>query len=404
MTNFVNYRKPLSPLIASKGTVPFAIQYTLDNDLGPNQYEEFWFDASYFVIKESDFDSIDKFAAARHQRGIIYGPQDQEITYPAGTIVIGVSTTEQFRPGEDNDGSPLSNQDTDEDGVPDDLDSDPNDPDVPYPDLDQDGIHVTGGSDSDPDDNDPNNPYPDADQDGFHSNVDPDDTDPNVVPVEEPTPDPIPLIQAEFVILYPEPSIFEGSLAEAIGPGMTGDVYQVVINNKKQLLYIEPGAYKSTGASDASPLAMRGKMRFAVGTSISDHMAWDATETEMEQKLEEMAILDGVTVTVTNTIQDIINGTVDHIEIETSPAVKERIMLWGIDNNTPTLSMIPNAQNGGIPTGSYRYAFKCRTKFDDKTFDPKLFSCFNISQLNSLDKGEYVICRKIGGIWKIIYP
>lgn len=405
MTASKNTIRPLMPLFPPKGHVPFAIQYTLDNSLGPNQYEEFWFDSRFHIIKPTDFADMDEFIKHRYQKGIIYGPRDLEITYPEGLTVIGVSTTEQFRPGEDNDGSPLSNQDSDDDGIPDDLDEDPDDPNVPYPDLDEDGIHVNPDDpdNSDPDDDNPDDPYPDEDQDGYRSNVDPNDSDPDIVPDPEPV---VELkIQAEYVILAPEPTIFEGELASSAGPGMNATVVQVVPMIGTQQLYIEIGAYKSTGANNSSPLEMRGHMRFAIGSFTSDSIPWDATEEEMQDVIKNMAEFANSDVQVTGTMQEIIDEDIVFIEVTISPPINHRIMLWGVnDVDTPELSMVPNTENGGVPSSPYRYAFKCRTKYEEFIDSDVTFQCFNASQLNGVEVGTRVMCRKINGIWNIIYP
>lgn len=405
MTISKRLNKPLSPLFSPKASVPFAIQYTLDGDLGPNQYEEFWFDSGFNVIKPWEYNSMDDFIKHRYQKGIIYGPRDLEITYPGGLTVIAVSTTEQFRPGEDNDGSPLSNQDSDADGIPDDADSDVNDPNVPYPDLDEDGVHVNvNDPNSDPDDNNPDDPFLDVDQDGYRSNIDPDDNDPNVIP-NPPVNDEL-KIQAEYVILSPEPTIFEGVLATAAGPGTNGTVNQVIPQLRTQFLYIQVGAYKvPTNAPDNAPLIMRGTMRFAVGSSVSNAIPWDASASEMEAVLKKMSALKSRTVTVNGTIPDIISGTTSNIEVTILPPVNYRVMLWGTNSSAlPGVSMVPNISNGGIPAQPYRYAFKCRTKHSTMEITTASFSCYNGSQFGAIPAETRVMCRRISGNWHIIYP
>lgn len=403
MTKTKGIVRPLMPLVPPSGDIPFAIQYTLVNDLGPNDYEEFWFDSKFFVIKESDFETEDDFIKHRYQKGLIYGPLDQEIMFPAGTIVVGVSTTEQFRPGENNDGSPLSNQDTDADGVPDDLDTDPEDYQVPYPDADMDRIHVNEEDpNSDPDDNDPNIPYPDVDEDGYNSNIDPDDTDPFIIP--ETVPYVEPKIQAEYVILYPEPSIFEGVTTSSANQGQSATVKQSVRVAGSQELNITPGAYKSTSANVSLALEMRGKMRFAVGSAVSGMIPWDATESELATVLREMATFNGRTVEVLGTIPEIIDETEDYIRIDVYPPHPDRIMLWGVGAEDQANSVIPNTENGGVPTSPYKYGFKCRTNFANKDIEDVTFNCFNGSQYGTIPIGTKVMCRKINNVWHIIYP
>lgn len=397
MSKLVGYQRPLQPLVAMNGVVPFAIEYQLKNNLGPDKYEEFWLDAKFFVLDPDSYPDPLDYAKAIKYKCIIYGPMGQEIMYPAGTWVIGVSTTEQNRPPNPNN-TATSTTDTDADGIIDDYDFDPEDPNVPYADADEDGVH----EDTDADDNDPNVPYPDVDEDGAHSDVDIDDNDPNVG--APPEPETVSSILHEYVILAPEPNTFEGELENSIPPASMGIVKQSIDKITTQRLIVIPGAYQKTvsGVDGDGDLIMVGKMRFICGAAFSDPVPWDADAAALQAALEQMSIFVGKEITVTGSIPEIIAGNTSFIKVEITSYFDGRISLWGLNSGDDT--MIPNVTNYGqaLPN-EYRYAFKCRTKYDTELIDVPI-TCYNASQIAVLDIGQYVICRKINHVWHIIYP
>ena len=201
----------------------------------------------------------------------------------------------------------------------------------------------------------------------------------------------------EYVIITPEPYIVEGYLQNNVPPNGFGVLKQAFNIANKQKINIRIAPFiRAKSVLDFAPTQeiLQGDIYFIVGNEYSALIPYNANSSMIKDTLEDMDAFKDIILTVTG---DVLNGP---IIIEMSKFIKKRIHLlpWA------TMDPLYTTQFSQLPAG-YRFGVSSVTELIFEIPDSSIdLQVENMSSLNSYDSGDYIVARKVGTKWIIIFP